>query len=444
MRHERFLEPISDANPCGDDLDEIGDEDYLNYLLPASDRLPERFYEPKTGALFDRGSLDLKSELKAIDSLLERSRDLRLICLEARFQAFAGSIVGVADCVLAIDALLEKFFEHVHPKPLDEEDPVRQSLIGALDDRPRIVLPLHYAPMLRDRRHGVITFRHHAIASGQVEARDDEQAPSLSDIEGALSSEDNLPSVTAITEGCKAALTAMRRIRGLFEERAGYDNLPDFGSLQEFFADLVKLMETARPELGGAQASGEEAAEGATEAAGGEDGTAAPAGVPAEAQPAIAATRISSHGEALAALMAAESYFGRHEPSAPALLLVHQARRLVGKPLVEAIEMLLPEAADRAVIRFDRGLGFQISMNHMRSLSSDAAHNIPSLEEEQAEQSFEVSTRAGATALLTGVEEHFRRAEPSSPVPMLLAKARSYLNRDFTTILNDIVGKESE
>ncbi len=46
--------------------------------------------------------------------------------------------------------------------------------------------------------------------------------------------------------------------------------------------------------------------------------------------------------------------------------------------------------------------------------------------------------------MLAGVEEFYRRAEPSSPIPMLLGKARSYLNRDFTMILSDLIAKDPD
>ena len=59
---------------------------------------------------------------------------------------------------------------------------------------------------------------------------------------------------------------------------------------------------------------------------------------------------IKSQAEAAAALLAVETYFAAHEPSSPALILVHQARALVGKPLTHSLEILLPEAAPRAII----------------------------------------------------------------------------------------------
>jgi type VI secretion system protein ImpA len=437
MRHERFLEPLAADDPCGPDLDEIGDEEYLNYLLPAEARLPARFFDLKEGRIFDRSQLDLKSELKQVDALLERSRDLRLICLEARFQAFAGSFQGVCDCIVAIDSLLERFFDHVHPRPLDEDDPVRQSLIGALDDRSRIIQPLHYAPLLRDRRLGQVTWRQYELGAGLAEPREGETPLSESDIQQALASTDNSEATEALHAALSAALAAMNSIRRRFEERGGYESAPDFGGLREFFLGILKLIESARRDLAGNEPPGEETAgevrqEMAREAA-----------AAAEASPAAAtvAQVISSHAQAISALMAAETYLAQHEPSAPALLLIHQARLLVGRPLIQAIEMLMPEAAERAVIQFEPGVKFQLAMGQMRALSQDVEGLIP-YPEPDGELQIPLSSRTDVANLLAAIEGFYRTAEPSSPIPMLLAKARAFLNRDFTAIINDLITKE--
>ncbi|MCV0396010.1 MAG: type VI secretion system ImpA family N-terminal domain-containing protein [Rhizobiaceae bacterium] len=444
MRHERFVEPISESEPCGPDLDELGDEDYLNYVLPAEDRIPPRFYDPNTGTLFDRSSLDLRSELKVIDGLLERTRDLRLLSLEARFQAFAGSIVGVCDCINAIAEFVDRFWEDVHPKPLDPEDGVRQNIISAFDDRARIVLPLHYAAIVRDKRHGVITWRHYLIATGETEAREGEQELGVDDVVQAIGNEQNMEAAEQVHAAAVAALRSMARIRGIFQERASYESAPQFGSLQEFLEQLRKLIETARPVLAGEEIAAD-GAEAPAETMQDEPGAPADGSVPAPApvQASVGAVLISSHAEAVAAMAAAEDYFAAYEPSAPALLLVHQARLLVGKPLVEAIQMLMPASAERTRILFQSGLKIQIGMDHLQTLTQDVGNALGAAANGPSDRTFETETRAGAAGLLAGVEDFYRQAEPSSPIPMLLAKARGYLNRDFAAILNDLIGQET-
>jgi type VI secretion system protein ImpA len=77
------------------------------------------------------------------------------------------------------------------------------------------------------------------------------------------------------------------------------------------------------------------------------------------AQPAVLKGSIKSQAEAAAALLAVETNFAVNEPSSPAVILVHQARALVGKPLTHSHEILLPEAAPRAIIRIQGEINLQ-------------------------------------------------------------------------------------
>ena len=80
---------------------------------------------------------------------------------------------------------------------------------------------------------------------------------------------------------------------------------------------------------------------------------------------------VASHADAAAALLAVEEYFAAHEPSTPALILVHQARTLVGKPLIHTLEVLLPEAAPRAMIKIQGEINVQLNMTQLKQLTAD-------------------------------------------------------------------------
>ena len=73
MRYDWLLEPISAEAPCGPDLDEIGDEKYLNYVLPVASRIPARFYKADTDEPVDRSAIKLKEELPVIADLLRKA-----------------------------------------------------------------------------------------------------------------------------------------------------------------------------------------------------------------------------------------------------------------------------------------------------------------------------------------------------------------------------------
>jgi type VI secretion system protein ImpA len=438
MRYDWLLEPISEQEPCGPDLDEIGDDKYLNYVLPAANRIPERYYRADNDKPIERGDIKLKAEVEEIAALLQATRDIRLLCIEARFQSFAGDLAGLSNCIQAIAQMVERFWEDVHPKSSDGDFTLRQNVLSGLDDWWQVIHPLQHLPLVRDRRLGPVTFRHYAVASGAAQNRPDEAQIELSDIYRALSAEENREASDASIAAITATEQALASIRNSFIANAGYDYVPSFDKLSDFLSKAVELFRVARPDLLLApdkEDSGEAAASDA-EAPG--DG-AAPSVAPAFRDPAYAGS-IKSHADATAALLAVEAYFANREPSSPALILVHQARILVGKPLVHAIEALVPEAAAKAVIKFQSGIAFQLAMPLMKSLTETVSKSEPAQGAVAiATGTYVAESRNEAMALIAEVELFFKTAEPSSPIPMLLAKANGFTNRNFDMILKDLI-----
>jgi type VI secretion system protein ImpA len=247
---------------------------------------------------------------------------------------------------------------------------------------------------------------------------------------------------------------------------------PKLDRLDAKLDDLLAMVLGARPDLaGGAAAVGpaDGAADGAAVTAGTGSGGAtitiqtAPGGV-------------ADHKVAFRMLQAVEKYFVTTEPASLALLLVVQARLLVGRPLVEALDALMENNSGYAKINFGSDSGFSISMSRMRDLSYQA--NIPTTEgwgaEEAAEsydapsyeadtpvedngeaalpaetveaapiKQLEVVSRDHAGMVLKQVEEFFHIREPASPIPVLLFKARSLLAKDFHALTRELIPPEA-
>src|SRR5262249_21478854 len=78
-----------------------------------------------------------------------------------------------------------------------------------------------------------------------------------------------------------------------------------------------------------------------------------------------------------------------------------------------------------------------------RAAAPDAsgAPGDPAQGGEPARPRYRVDSRSQAIALLDGVQRYFRIAEPSSPVPMLCERARALAERDFMSVLRDVLPK---
>src|SRR6202451_1316588 len=91
--------PLNAEDPCGPDLDLEGDTDYLNFFAQVEGILPASFFDALDGTPFDRASVDIPAQLQALKPLLARTRDLRLLIMQARLQILGRDLGGVFNIV---------------------------------------------------------------------------------------------------------------------------------------------------------------------------------------------------------------------------------------------------------------------------------------------------------------------------------------------------------
>jgi len=123
-------------------------------------------------------------------------------------------------------------------------------------------------------------------------------------------------------------------------------------------------------------------------------------------------------------------------------LLVTQARQLVGRPLVEALEALLPADASKAVIDLGSATGFRLTMDRMKALTGagyDASITGPGLAARPDPLPPRIASRSELAAHMRAVELWYRQNEPASPIPLLLSRGRNWLDKDFESILAELL-----
>lgn len=468
MRPEDLLKPISSDAPCGDDLLLADDPDFVDYYFGVEDRFPASYFNLARGTLFDPKSIDAKAESAQIEQLLTRSRDLRLLGIEAKFQILSGRLKGFVDAVSGMAGLLDTYPDAVHP--LDATD--RRNAVEELNALATVVAPLEYVPLLNDKRVGDVTFRPFATGTGKITPREGEEPGNAGTISGALGSSENAKTVDALyaqLTGLKSALATMVKVC----QSAPGGQPPKLDRLDAKLDDLLAMIAGARPDLvAGPVISGP-----ADGIAGGGDAAVETGGGEATITIQTAPGGVPDHKAAFRMLQAVEKYFVSTEPASLALLLVVQARLLVGRPLVEALDALMENNAGYAKINFGSDSGFSISMSRMRDLSHQAnipttegwgsdmyaqGDDVPSSEEVPLEdegqadraaeaipstppqtKSLDVLSRDHAGIVLKQVEEFFHIREPASPIPVLLFKARSLLAKDFHALARELIPPET-
>lgn len=440
----RFLEPISDASPCGPDLDMEGDGDYFNYVLPAESRLPDKYLDPVTGKVqFDRSVFDLDKEVETICGFLERSRDLRLLVLMAQFHAAALRLDGFVACIKAMRDLLERFWDDVHPTPYDGDYMLRRASIEALDDLSKVVMPIAFAPLARDKQSGPISYRTYQIAAHPDLKRSSEEPLPLPRVLDGFRSETGREELKTSVELARDGAAALGAIRSMFINRELFEFAPDFGRTIGALEDIVAMARKEVPDLLGETDVATSAAEG--EASGDQvtdtDVSFAAPDIPLPAPATVGA--VANHAQAAALIVEIERYFLENEPSSPALVLVHQARKLFGRPLIEVLEALVPSRIDNLRISIDPSNGFALAIDRIRQLSTSVSVN--GHDAGAGEPVKRIERRDEALGAMQQVERFLSASEPSSPVPLLFSKARAMMGKDFAGVLRDmLVGSDSK
>lgn len=457
MALDWLLDPVTADQPCGPDLETTDDPEFLDYYFEAESRLPERYFTPGNpnvlggteDRIFDPRSVDLKRETEAITALLRRSRDLRLLSLLARFQILAGRPGDFADTLEAMALLLQHRTEAVHPQIVGSASD-RRGALDALSEQATVIMPLVY---LQVPANSDVSWRQYMIATGAMQPRAAE-ADSLPDTGNLLGTIRTQAKAVAVThDALTRAAHALNRIAATCRGNGAAAFTPVFAATLDAIGDVQRMIAEALPELPIWSSQPDAAALPETPATGNAAENTADQAATAPLAPAVApapisetAVHIPDHASATAAIAAAERYLAMQEPSSLSLLLVVQARLLVGKSIIDAIELLMPQDAGRAEVTLGQaagqGPGFTLDMARLKSLAQSAAPKAPDSTDSidvAATKPMTIADRNQLAGYLRAVEEFYLRNEPASPIPVLLGGARNMLTKTFHAILGEIL-----
>lgn len=450
--------PVSEAEPSGPDLDLAGDLEYMNFLARAEGLLPASYFSPQDGKPFDRTSIDFNAEFGTFKPFLAQTRDLRLLVLFSKFLILNRDLESFEICIGAIAALLEAQWDEVHPRSEGGDLTARMAALETLDDSPTIIMPLQFVPLVSSRRAGVITYRSYMIASGEAQPREGEESPpDLATVSAALM-EGELPLLVNILQSLDRLQAVLARIRSIWLDRAGFEQAVRLDKTPQLVGRILTF-------VNGIVAQRDPSAAVVQELSAEEE-------VQQDGGPSAAAGSIKSPADAAAALAAVAAYFGRREPSNPALLLVRQAEQLIGKSFVEVMQILVPNHVGQANILVGKDRFFELPLERLSVFSTSdgetfinggAADSERTADSEgvsgsegaagsegggqaasaAASPSFGVKSRQQAFNLLDQVTSFYRSSEPTSPVSLITDRARRLADRDFFDLLKDLLPPEA-
>ena len=319
MNKELWDIAIDEQSPCGDDLEY--DVEFLALGQAAQGKSEQQYGD----TVIPAEEPDWREVERLGEALLKRTKDIRVCVLLTRAYSRNAGLVGLADGLQALLALLERYWEQVHPLLVidGDYDPfVRANALAGMAD---------LLGLVRDVRFAVLT----KSAIGTVLVKDAEAALDSSQTEELTYGRDQLAAIYADTfeqpsmAALLAANEAFSAIVKLCEERLGGEYAPDLSLLSSLLSSvdrIVRSSSAAEPDVGLGEAG---------ESAGGDAVVSAPKGG--------GVGEIRSREDAIRVLDIVCKYIEKNEPTNPAPLLIKRAQRLMSLGFLDIIKELAPD-----------------------------------------------------------------------------------------------------
>lgn len=327
MDAQSLLEPISDEEPSGPDLEydpNFGEVERASQGK-ASQELGDSVVEGEPP--------DWASVISGSEELLGQTKDLRLAVWYARGQLVRSGFAGLAQGLELSLGLLNGFWESVHPQldPDDDNDPtIRANTLSQLADEEGLLRDLQVAPMISVRGFGTVTYRALQIANGESTPTEGEDVLDAASVNGCLL-ECPMDDLRTLAEDIRRAAELAKTVQATFDELAP-NSLLNLEKLDAVLSGAYRDVAVFLAKRGEDVAVDGDASEG--------DSEGSPRGPSAPGQ-------VASRGDVIKSLDAVIAYYRSEEPSSPVPLLLQRAKRLAAMDFLEIIQDMAPDGLDQ-------------------------------------------------------------------------------------------------
>jgi len=313
---QKLLSPVADDAPCGEDLDDKSDEEYLRIERDAQKAKESR---------------EWKSLKKDIQKILTTTKDLRLVTLFSKtlLQTETSPIDGLAQGLYLTHEYIDKYWDCFYPSE-DKDEPDekytdRINSIAELGSWKFLVLPLRKkCPLLSFDGLGEY-FLEDLVALKNGDTLEGKQSPK-NFFEGLPSNEKE--QVDSSLASFEIALDLTESIKKLLSEKTGLTFIDFDNYLIPNLKDGISVLSELSPN-----------AEEITEP--NQEDTNTPV-KNTSSQKNISS--IQNRDDVVKLLEMICNYYTEHEPSSPLPLLLQRAKSIVHKDFLEVLEELVPDS----------------------------------------------------------------------------------------------------
>lgn len=291
---------------------------------------------------------DWKEVVAQATALNERTKDLRILAIEAVARLQLGGIPGFAAVLAETRRLLDLGWDVVHPQldPEDDNDPtLRANALLRFADPRRVLRTLRDMPLASSVRAGRISWRDISVAIGAIEPEPDAEKPSETTIIGVFRDTD-AGKLAVLRDAVASSIAHIAGIGSIFDSKAGYGTGPSLDDLAKLLGEIKRFIDRYAPPPDVAAPEPVEGEEAATDMP--QAQTVVTLAQPGGSVTASSIRSITTRAEALHLLDVVMDYYARNEPSSPLPLLIDRARRLAEKNFLDILRDLAPDGLGQA------------------------------------------------------------------------------------------------
>ncbi|EKK5220220.1 type VI secretion system protein TssA [Cronobacter sakazakii] len=338
MDIETLLTPVSPEQPCGDNLEY--DADYQAMEQASQGKAEQQFGD----TIIPAEPADWTKVEKLALSLLERTKDLRVMLALTHAWTKRRGLPGYADGLLLIQEALTRYWEPLYPllEEYGEKDPFyRINALAGLGDKSSLTSTLRTATLLRSN-------------GDEITLRDAQSLldNSKSECPGYPGGRPRL--VDELARGGQPGIEAivqiharLETIRTILVSHLGESGVPEMEQLQKLTSIVALACQSgeaqAPQELQDPDVQAENAPAATT--------TSAPARV---VETDWRNVQLQTRDDAQLMLEKVKQYFARHEPSHPAPLMIERVQRLIEMNFMDLIRDLAPDSVHQVENIFGR------------------------------------------------------------------------------------------
>ncbi|KDE35765.1 type VI secretion system protein ImpA [Kosakonia radicincitans] len=335
MTIDSLLAPVTPEQPCGENLEY--DADFQAMEQASLGKAEQQF----GNTIIPAESADWNRVEKLATSLLERTKDIRVMLALTHAWTRRRGLEGYADGLLLLGQALALYWDHLWPSLTDggEFDPFyRINALAALSDKSALTTTLRQSILLRSN-------------GDELNVRDAQALLDGSKTECAGYPGGRVRLIDELVRGGQPGIEAIGQIEGRLQtirtwllEQLGESGVPEMEQLLKTVSMIAGASRASRGDEPPAPSAGEE------------QKTPAPQAVaaPGAAHTDWRTAQVTTRADAQLMLEKVKQYFTQHEPSHPAPLMIDRVQRLIELDFMEIIRDLAPDGVSQLQNIFGR------------------------------------------------------------------------------------------